>query len=278
MGTRRRSRESQLVEDLREKIRQIVEEAKIEGSSLTGRSRRELIDIIDKSVNELTEVLTELDPTKQPTSIFDPADPNTVGRFIALALVAQERKPLATVEPFYGSGIYAIYYNGEFSLYEPIRKTETPIYVGKTAPEVSHARTAREQGTKLAARLTEHRRSITRAASTLNISDFEFRALVVQSGWETAAEDFLVKTFHPIWNNLVYGFGKHGDAAATRANRRSPWDTLHPGRSWAGALTLVDAKSREQIERELEDHFTSHQVYDDIDSVLKSFVEGLRQV
>ncbi len=39
------------------------------------------------------------------------------------------------------------------------------------------------------------------------------------------------------WNSEVgicYGFGKHGDSAETRSNTRSPWDTLHPGRKWAG--------------------------------------------
>ena len=29
------------------------------------------------------------------------------------------------------------------------------------------------------------------------------------------------------------GFGKHGDSYSTRPNRRSAWDTLHPGRPWA---------------------------------------------
>lgn len=32
---------------------------------------------------------------------------------------------------------------------------------------------------------------------------------------------------------ICFGFGKHGDDPATRGNTRSPWDTLHPGRSWA---------------------------------------------
>jgi hypothetical protein len=42
--------------------------------------------------------------------------------------------------------------------------------------------------------------------------------------------------FKPIWNKelkVVPGIGKHGDASETRANERSRWDTLHPGREWA---------------------------------------------
>ena len=31
----------------------------------------------------------------------------------------------------------------------------------------------------------------------------------------------------------MQGIGKHGDDAGTRANERSRWDTLHPGRDWA---------------------------------------------
>lgn len=49
----------------------------------------------------------------------------------------------------------------------------------------------------------------------------------------------------------------------TRANKRSPWDTLHPGRKWAAA-TEEDVKTPEQIERELKAHLTAHLVYGDV--------------
>ena len=73
--------------------------------------------------------------------------------------------------------------------------------------------------------------------------------LVVQSGWETAAEDYLIRLFRPIWNKetkILYGLGKHGDSAETRTNKRSLWDTLHPARVWA-APTLEDARSPAEI-------------------------------
>jgi hypothetical protein len=196
-------------------------------------------------------------------------------------MIAQDRVKLEEVQPFYGSGVYAVYYTGSFREYAPIRKTETPIYVGKADPATDAAKTVREQGPKLAARLKEHSRSICKATTTLDVKNFECRYLVVQSGWQGAAEDYLISFFRPIWNNevgLVYGIGKHGDAATTRANRRSPWDTLHPGRIWAGAKTLQDAKSRRVITKELADHFAKTPIYRTVDDVIKSFVDELRQL
>jgi hypothetical protein len=83
--------------------------------------------------------------------------------------------------------------------------------------------------------------------------------LVVKSAWQETAEDYLIAMFKPIWNNemgVCYGFGKHGDAAKTRANRRSPWDTLHPGRKWATTSDNVpNEKSVTQILAEIAGHF-----------------------
>jgi Eco29kI restriction endonuclease len=135
------------------------------------------------------------------------------------------------------------------------------------------------QGARLCGRLTDHRKNIGKAAASLELADFEFRSLVVQSGWETAAEDYLIHLFRPIWNsetNILYGLGKHGDSATTRANRRSPWDTLHPGRAWA-ADSIEDAKSVAQINTELAKHFADLPAYTDLESVLTSFIEELRQ-
>src|ERR1035437_8541598 len=41
---------------------------------------------------------------------------------------------------------------------------------------------AMEQGDKLSGRLNEHRKNIAKAATTLRLEDFEYRALVVQTG------------------------------------------------------------------------------------------------
>ncbi len=268
-----------VIPDLKENLSKLLQEAKNE--SLTPRSRKILESQIRQVIEDLGKLLNELDPIRQPTSLFDPSNPKIVGRFVSLALVAQSRLPLSNVSRFYGSGVYAIYYNGDFTLYQSLSKSETPIYVGQAAPSISNARTPSEQGDKLSSRLIEHYKNISKATTTLSIHDFEYRALVVQSGWETAAEDYLIHLFHPIWNNetqLVYGLGKHGDAATTRANKRSPWDTIHPGRLWASDLKLQDAKQTDRIESELTHHFTKHVVFSDLDSLLLSFIDELKQI
>ncbi len=250
-----------------------------DGALLPSSKRKQLESQIKAAIDELAALLAKLDPIAQPTSVFDPSNPKVVGRFVALAMVAQDRHPLAEIPKFYGSGVYAIYYNGAFPAYQAISGTETPIYVGQAAPTVSNARTPTDQGAKLSGRLSDHRKNIVKASTTLDIAEFQFRSLVVQSGWETAAEDYLIHLFRPIWNsetNILYGLGKHGDSATTRANKRSPWDTLHPGRAWAAASTM-DAKSVGQIQAELTQHFAAYPVYPDLEGVLESFIEELRQ-
>lgn len=248
--------------------------------SLSSAQRRRLEGQTRKLIDELNSFLIKLDPILRPVSVFDPSDPKVVGRFISMALVAQPRLPLSEVSLYYGSGVYALYYDGQFPLYRPISGSETPIYVGKASPTVSNARTPVEQGHTLSRRLLEHGKNIASAKSTLDTRDFKYRALVVQSGWEGAAETFLIDLFKPIWNSetkLVFGLGKHGDHAGTRANRRSPWDTLHPGRTWAGDERLSDAKSVEVMGRELQMHFEHKRTFHDMQSILDVFIEELRQ-
>jgi Eco29kI restriction endonuclease len=272
-----RSTGSESVDALRASLERLTTDAS--QAVMSGHKRKKLEAQIKSAIDDLTTLLATLDPIAQPTSIFDPSNPKVVGRFVALALVAQDRHPLSEIPKFYGSGVYAIYYKGKFPAYQPISGTETPIYVGQAAPTMSNARTPLDQGARLCGRLTDHRKNIGKAAASLDLADFEFRSLVVQSGWETAAEDYLIHLFRPIWNsetNILYGLGKHGDSATTRANRRSPWDTLHPGRAWAADST-EDAKSVDQINTELGRHFANLPAYYGLESVLTSFIEELRQ-
>lgn len=273
----RKPKELASVNELRKSLQRLTDET--DATALSNHKRKSLEKEIKGVIDELTTLLTNLDPIAQPTAVFDPSNPEVVGRFISLALVAQDRHPLAEIPKFYGSGVYAIYYNGDFEPYSPISHSETPIYVGKAAPKFSNALTPVDQGPRLSGRLSDHRKNIGKAASTLNLDHFEFRSLVVQSGWEAAAEDYLIHLFRPIWNNetgILYGLGKHGDAATTRANRRSPWDTLHPGRAWA-ANSSEDAKTVSQIQIELAQHFSNTPSFADVGSVLASFVKELRQ-
>ena len=269
-----------LAEKLKKELSEITAQAR--STILTAPDRRTLNQGIALATDQLASLSTELDPTRRPKAVFDPGNPRTVGFFIALALTAQPRKPLSLLklQEFYGSGVYAIYYRGSFDLYAPLRDTETPIYVGQAASEQDHARTAIEQGARLAARLDEHRKNITRATATLDITDFDYRALMVQTGWETGAEDYLIRLFKPIWNSqtkLVFGIGKHGDSSKTRLNKRSPWDTLHQGRTWAVDEAIADAKSPATVAKELTAHFASAPPFANIADVLRGFIASLDQ-
>lgn len=260
---------------LREALDKLASDAR--AAVLSNPARRKLERDILEGIDRLTGLLNQIDPIQQPAAIFDPSDPRIVGRFVTLALVAQPRVPLADVGRFYGSGVYAIYYRGPFEPYAPISGSETPLYVGQAAPELGGARTPREQGAKLIGRLGDHRKNITKAVATIDIADFDCRTLVVQSGWETPAEDFLINLFKPIWNKEtgpVYGIGKHGDASTTRGNTKSPWDTMHEARAWADT---VDRKSRAEIEAALVEHFKTVPTFKTNEDVLKHFVAGLRQ-
>lgn len=249
----------------------------LHNENISAHARRKLRGQAHGIAERLTEILRAVDPISEPDSFFDPSNPTVMGAVTALALVAQPRKPLASVTDHYGSGVYAIYYSGPFELYRPISGSETPIYVGQAAPETAGARRPVEQGTRLSRRLKDHKRSVTGAKATIDIDDFEYRSLVVQSKWEGPAEAFLINLFRPIWNKetkLVFGVGKHGDAPDTRGNKRSPWDVIHNSRAWA---TTADSRSRESIESAVREHFESHPPLKQEEDILEVFLGSLRQ-
>jgi hypothetical protein len=235
---------------------------------------------VTAAYERLRDLVHDLDPIQQPAFVFDPSNPMVLGRLAGLTLMAQPRLPLAAVSRFYGSGVYAIYYRGAHPAYAPLRGSEHPIYVGKADPADATSKTAFDQGQRLSTRLNDHRKNILKASTTLHLEDFDYRALVVQTGWQGAAESYLIDLFKPVWNNEVnicYGFGKHGDDPATRRNLRSPWDTLHPGRSWAHRdPTVRNASTGELIFSAMQAHFASHKPLASLDSIVKRFLEEMR--
>jgi hypothetical protein len=228
---------------------------------LSSRQRTLLRERILETMGRLQRLLEDLDPVKSPLHVLDPSDPEVVGRLIADTLLFQDRHRLDGLSRFYGSGIYALYYSGKFDAYRPASGTETPLYVGKADPAVHMATTPIQQGLRLWSRLSDHRKTIN-SADNLNVKDFDCRFLVVKSAWQNTAETYLIQRFLPIWNNEVgicYGFGKHGDDPKTRANTRSPWDTLHPGRKWATREGNLPYKlSPKEIKKQILAHYRKH--------------------
>lgn len=142
----------------------------------------------DAEVSRLEQAVGRLDPVLKPSSLFDPSAPATTGRIVALTTIAQRRHPLVSLQPFYGVGVYALYYRSPFDAYSLLSGTEQPIYVGKADPKDVAAKDAVSQGTSLFDRLNEHRKNIAKATSTLSEEDFDCRFLIVQTGYQRAAD------------------------------------------------------------------------------------------
>ncbi len=271
------------LEQLANQLRQLSDSlAREEASQLPALRAKRIRTTIAEAYEKLRKVMEDLDPIKHPGFVFEPSNPNIAGRLVGIAMIAQERRPLGSVKKFYGSGVYAIYYNGSLAAYKGISKKEHPIYVGKADPADPASKTAIEQGDRLSNRLNDHRKNIGKAASTLRVDDFEYRALVVQTGYQRSAEDYLIHLFKPIWNNemdICYGFGKHGDDPATRANLRSPWDTLHPGRDWAHRDTrMKDARPTERIIEDIGRHLAKYPPLASTDQILRQFLKEMRSL
>jgi len=178
---------------------------------------------------------------------YDPLDYGNLARSVVEALLGGPREPLPPSVPFEGSGVYAVYYHGDFPGYRSLVKTRDapPIYVGKAVPiGARKGRRRLSAGKELYQRLREHTESIEQARN-LELKDFTCRYLVVVPVWITLAERFLVEHYQPVWNVAIDGFGNHDPGAGRRAMKRPQWDILHPGRLWAEKL--VAKESFEQV-------------------------------
>lgn len=189
---------------------------------------------------------------------FNPLDKTNLGRSVAEALLDQVEIPIDEIKRFYGAGIYAIYYSGTLDYYEPIAmhvssdKMRIPIYVGKAVPPGARKGTyglETPPGPALFRRIREHAQSI-EDAKNLKASDFQCKFLVVEDIWIPLGESLLIARFSPIWNHLIDGFGNHAPGGGRYKQRKSRWDTLHPGRVWAEKLQPRE-ETNEQIILEL---------------------------
>jgi len=149
-------------------------------------------------------------------------------------------------------GVYGLYYHGDYELYAPIAKKNTPgyrqpIYIGKVAhigvrTNISTSETELDNRSGVLPRFSQHVKSIA-SSQNLKLEDFTYRFLVLTGSKLDLVGDIeteLIKTFRPLWNSRhVAGFSNH-DPGPGRSNQQpSPWDTLHPGRSWAAKLKGV---------------------------------------
>lgn len=149
-------------------------------------------------------------------------------------------------ESFNGAGVYAIYYSGDYPLYAPVSlknigiDKQMPIYIGKAVMPGTRKNNVSDEdkgSPSLFRRLREHTESILSAG--LCINDFTCRYYIVTSKeyWMVSMlETTLIEKFNPIWNKLLDGFGNHDPGSGRVGQKKSYWDTIHPGRKWAEKL------------------------------------------
>ena len=145
-------------------------------------------------------------------------------------------------EKFSGGGVYALYYNGDYPLYQKIysKNAELPIYVGKAVlPGWRQGRdTVKENDPALYRRLGEHSRSIN-AVNNLELSHFSCKFVVLKSQEAdliSTVEAAMTRKYNPLWNSHIDGFGNHDPGKGRYEQAKSEWDVLHPGRAWADRL------------------------------------------
>ena len=190
--------------------------------------------------------------------VFNPLDKANIGKSVSSAILTQPIIPMSELDDFIGAGVYAIYYTGSFPLYKKIAEKNRssfcqPIYAGKAVPQGARKGNMildSLSGHDLYKRLNEHRKSI-ESVSNLDIKDFFCRYLIVDDIWIPLGESVLIQQTKPLWNNVLDGFGNHAPGKGRGKQQRSPWDTLHPGRTWAENLT--PGKSSEELEKSIMD-------------------------
>jgi hypothetical protein len=147
-------------------------------------------------------------------------------------------------QTFTGTGVYAIYYTGDFPPYSTYKKLnrlsyDFPIYVGKAVPKGwRQSRTSdssENQSTELYSRLRQHSNSIT-TVTNLNVFDFSCRLMIFEdegSDMISTIEATLIKLFKPLWNVHLDGFGNHDPGKGRYEQAKSDWDVIHSGRLFA---------------------------------------------
>lgn len=174
---------------------------------------------------------------------YNPLDKLNLGRSIEAELLSGEPTPLVEVDHIEGAGMYVIYYTGAFEPYRPISAANAhelvqPIYVGKAIPKGGRkgglSKDAR-LGKPMAERLRQHATSVNEVGN-LDLSDFWVRSLMVDDVWIPLGENMLIDSFKPLWNAAVDGFGNKDPGKRRATQFKSPWDVLHPGRSFTEKL------------------------------------------
>lgn len=195
---------------------------------------------------------------------YNPLDYASLSETLARELMSSELMPLSDIEKFYGDGVYALFYCGDFPAYQELSDINfsepgtLPIYIGKASPKTltgseldTGAVDAPRVGTRLYDRVARDHRASIEAAVNLRVEEFSCRMLVLHAIWVPLTESALIARYAPVWNSIVPGFGNHAPGKGRIAGKMSRWDILHPGRGRETATTPTD--TYEQLCRETEE-------------------------
>jgi len=198
---------------------------------------------------------------------YNPLDKENLAKSIANAFLGRAMEPFP-VTRFEGAGVYTLYYTGihkPYDLYEPLRvhdpndPTSTPIYLGRSVS--AGARKGKKKfndppGPVLYNRLRIHASSIAQA-SNLDVRDFLCRYIIVDEIWVPLAESLLITQFAPIWNQAIDGFGIKTPGAGREKQKRSQWDVLHAGRSFAANLAAA-TRTEQELRNKVQEHIAEY--------------------
>ena len=175
---------------------------------------------------------------------YNPVDKRNLAQGIVRRIAAHAAHKLPPATRFQGAGVYLLYYTGSTSIYSAITKRnagskfECPIYVGKADPKGTRKGGGLDAtpGAALYDRLKNHADRI-RATRNLNVGDFYFRFVVLDHVWIRLGEAGLIEHYQPLWNAMLDGFGSKIPGANRQRQKRSAWDTIHPGKGWPELLS-----------------------------------------
>jgi hypothetical protein len=160
---------------------------------------------------------------------YNPLDKTNLARGIEREVLSQPWNSLQTIPAITGAGVYVLRYLGSFY---PYLAKQPIIYIGKISPKGSRKGPA--PSNTLEPRLRQHKESIVQAHN-LAITDFHCQFLEIDDLWIAISEALLIERFRPIWNHVIEGFGNR-DPGLRRAQYKSAWDSIHPGRAFAAKL------------------------------------------
>jgi hypothetical protein len=125
-------------------------------------------------------------------------------------------------------------------------------------------------------RLRIHVSSIAQA-SNLDVRDFLCRYIIVDEIWVPLAESLLITQFAPIWNQAIDGFGIKTPGAGREKQKRSQWDVLHAGRSFAANLAAA-TRTEQELRNKVQEHIAEYiakQIKNPVDLIIPETDEPL---